>query len=188
MFGSHRMEVVLFPAVVAGEESPDCISPAHELHLAAMMGDLSDVERFLGHVHVDEADARGWAAIHHAALGTSPEMLLLLLMRGASVTACTGTGATPLHLAAFNGRQVLCKLLVLHSADLHAQDEDGRTPLFDASAPSALEVWHLHLGAVGRRAQALSCQPLPTVTRLADSNLACRLYEWWRLPLCRRHA
>jgi len=185
-----EVEVQVFPPVVAGEESPDCISPAHELHLAAMMGDLSDVERFLGHVHVDEADARGWAAIHHAALGTSPEMLLLLLMRGASVTACTGTGATPLHLAAFNGRQVLCKLLVLHSADLHAEDEDGRTPLFDASASSSLEVlasWCSRPTSAGSERPATADPDTPDLDTLIEPR-HCRVHERRRLPLCRRHA
>ena len=61
----------------------------------------------------------------------------LLLDRGADVHARTDIQATPLHIAAFNGRLEVVKLLCMRGADPHAKDEDGYTPLDDARYRSA---------------------------------------------------
>ena len=59
-------------------------------------------------------------------------MLSLVLARGANVGARTAIQATPLHMAAFNGRLGATKLLVLLGADVAATDKDGHTPADDA--------------------------------------------------------
>jgi len=115
----------------------DSAAALQDLHLAAMLGQLDDLARMIDDVSADSnlinaSDSRGCAAIHHAALGTSAETILLLLERGADIHARTASRATALHLAAFNGRVAICKLLVLHGSDVNAKDADERTPLYDA--------------------------------------------------------
>ena len=118
---------------------PDDDSPQwnqlHELHMAAMMGNLDEVARLLDAAEacsVNALDACGCAAIHWAALSSSVELMLLLVERGANVRATTATSATALHIAAYNGRVAICKLLLLHGADVHAEDSEGRVALYDA--------------------------------------------------------
>ena len=59
-------------------------------------------------------------------------MLSLVLARGANLGARTAIQATPLHMAAFNGRLGAVKLLVLLGADVAAVDKDGHAPADDA--------------------------------------------------------
>ena len=113
------------------------MSTLQELHLALMMSDVDEVQRLIAIADVNAVDAGSRAAIHHAALGTSVEAMLLLLESGANVHALTATGATALHISAFNGRVAICKLLVMHDADLRAEDCNGHTPLYDATYMSS---------------------------------------------------
>ena len=113
-----------------------CSGSLYELHTSLMMGDeISEIVGLLdrGTIDVNAPDQHGCTAIHHAALGTSVAAVLALLERRADATARTRTRATALHVAAYNGRMATCVLLVLHGADVHAEDDDGRVPLFDAT-------------------------------------------------------
>ena len=116
---------------------PDC-GPLSELHTAAMLGSHDDVERLIArHSHeLDRADLHGYTALHHAALSSSVECVLLLIERGACLDAKTKTNATALHVAAHNGRLSTCKLLVTKGADVHAVDDFGCMALYDATYDS----------------------------------------------------
>ena len=69
-------------------------------------------------------------------LSASEEVVLLLLTHGADVGACIARGVTALHLAAEHANLNVCRLLALHGADVHAADEDGNPPIFDATPQS----------------------------------------------------
>ena len=128
-----RPAEALYQSICFADDDSGCSSDVKDLHMSAMLGMISDMERALrSGADANSADARGHAAIHHAALGTLPEAILLLREYGAELTQCTETRATALHLAAFNGRLAICKLLVYLGADVDAEDVDGRTALFEA--------------------------------------------------------
>ena len=121
------------------------------LHVAARAGQTAAVSLLLARgacVHRTSAD--GWCALHFAALVEAPEVAALLLARGARLDArttmatawCAAKDATPLHVAAFNGRLAVTTLLVAkaHAAasssglPVNARDEEGRTPQLHARA------------------------------------------------------
>ncbi|TKA25713.1 hypothetical protein B0A50_05808 [Salinomyces thailandicus] len=68
-------------------------SGARPLHLALEFGHL-DVARVLiaGGAKIDEGDSRAWRPLHHAAFACLPEMVELLLDKGAANDACTVDG------------------------------------------------------------------------------------------------
>jgi ankyrin repeat protein len=70
----------------------------------------------------------------HAAQGGNPEVIRLLLSRGAKVDACGGMGVTPLMLAAQDNHIEAVKLLLAHGANVNAKDERGFTVLSFAQA------------------------------------------------------
>lgn len=104
------------------------------LHTAARSGDALQIARILdkGGISINATDATGWTPLHCAAQTTSAESVRMLLERGADVLAQTDIKATALHIAAFNGRLPISKLLVLYGADIHMKDKEGYTPLDDA--------------------------------------------------------
>ncbi|KAI7195265.1 hypothetical protein KC363_g1673 [Hortaea werneckii] len=74
-------------------------SGARPLHLALEFGH-TDVARVLiaGGVKIDEGDSRAWRPLHYATFGCLPEMIDLLLRRGATVDAKTIDGHSALTL------------------------------------------------------------------------------------------
>ena len=78
-------------------------------------------------VDVNQADARLSTPLHEA---DKPEVIALLLSAGADVHAKeVNWGATPFHRAAERGVEQVQEFL-RHGADVQAQDERGRTPIF----------------------------------------------------------
>ena len=66
--------------------------------------------------------------LHAALAGVAPvETVLCLIDKGADVSAVGGAGATPLHLAASRGNQVLVELLLARGARSRPM-ENGQTP------------------------------------------------------------
>lgn len=59
---------------------------------------------------------------------SDPELVRLLVTRGANVRARAGHGVTPLHLAASRGADALASLLLAHGAERAAAMDDGTTP------------------------------------------------------------
>ena len=69
-----------------------------------------------------------------------PRKVREALARGANPDAWTGTGATPLHYAAFLGHAGVVKALLEGGAHVDPRDRDGRTPLHYAVAGGHVEV------------------------------------------------
>lgn len=74
-------------------------------------------------------DVAGRSAIHWSVIGDRPEMVTLLLARGADVNAVTRSGETPLHFAVQVGARDSAAVLIAAGADLWLRDADGVTPL-----------------------------------------------------------
>jgi ankyrin repeat protein len=108
---------------------------------AAISGDAKAVETALaGGVDVNCRDARGITVLMHAARGDRPkiadptptdhpEVVELLIKRGAGVNAKTDTGFVALFWAARYGHERVAKVLIDNGADVNAKDKDGITAL-----------------------------------------------------------
>jgi ankyrin repeat protein len=53
------------------------------------------------------------------------------------------TGCMPLHVAAKNKQEEVAKLLISFGADVNAQDETGKTPIFYATQNADLKITKL---------------------------------------------
>lgn len=87
---------------------------------SAMSGDATKCERLLaqGKVHANERDSAGYTALHYAARAGKLEVCRVLVGRHhADVNAKTKEGqATPLHRAAYMGRDDICAYLIENGA------------------------------------------------------------------------
>jgi ankyrin repeat protein len=99
---------------------------ASRLRKAVRDGETAKVMRLLDRgVDPNVGDDEGCTALHLAA-NFSPEIVRILVERGANVNARCIYGLTPLHHA---GSLEIAVFLVEHGADVNARDKNGRTPL-----------------------------------------------------------
>jgi uncharacterized protein len=108
---------------------------------AARSGDIKAVGAALGvGADVNARDADGITPLMHAARGDRPEIATpgptdhpevveLLIERGADVNAKTDSGFVALFWAARYGHAGVAKVLIAHGADVNAKDKDGMTAL-----------------------------------------------------------
>jgi cytohesin len=140
------------------------------LHIAAYLGDLQRVQKFIdGGANVDANDRGGQTALHYAAKAGQIEVAKLLIANGADVNAGEWTplqeaaihskemvelllakGAdinagpwTALHTAASTGRKDIVELLIQKGADVNAKDGWGRNPLWYAQNKGYTEIVEL---------------------------------------------
>ena len=78
--------------------------------------------------------------LHLAAWRNNPEVVALLLDRGADVEARNEIGSTPLHFAAVRNKPEAIALLLDGGADIDARDEYGGVPLHFATRNNKPEV------------------------------------------------
>jgi ankyrin repeat protein len=69
--------------------------------------------------------------IHYAAMNGHTEVVNLLIENQSSrstINARTASGSTPLHIALTEGHIATARLLIMHGADINAEDKDKKTP------------------------------------------------------------
>lgn len=81
---------------------------------------------------VDETDADGRTALHHAAINGDVDATGLLLAAGARADVADRSGWTPLHFAARGHCLAVAEALLNSGVAVDAEDEHGNTPLFRA--------------------------------------------------------
>ncbi|MEQ2010314.1 MAG: ankyrin repeat domain-containing protein [Limisphaerales bacterium] len=99
--------------------------------MAAYVGDtklMSALERRGANLN-ELQPGTGMTALHQAAYGQRPEMLLYLLGRGLSVNSTNRGGVTPLHIVAGHARLDFVQILVTNGADLTLTNRRGDTAL-----------------------------------------------------------
>ena len=123
-------------------ETPNSVSGAHPLHLAAQIG-MPPVVNLLVDLGADlEArDDLGRTPLIQAAIVGNSAATEILLSAGANADAAeTRRGTTALHLAAFGDRRDVVDVLIAYGADIDAVDENGETALFWAIGNGHAEV------------------------------------------------
>jgi ankyrin repeat protein len=99
--------------------------------------DADGITPLMHAVHGDRPEIANPAATDH------PEIVELLLSRGADVNARTDTGFVALFWTARYGHAGGAKLLIDHGADVNAKDKDGMTALRWATANKQSQVIEL---------------------------------------------
>jgi ankyrin repeat protein len=105
------------------------------LHDACWGGDVKMVRLLLDH----KADPNlphkegGSTPLHYAIITNHPDIVTLLLARGAKLNAVSGSGSTALHLAASRGYAGIVALLLEKGMDVNLADASGATPLEEAA-------------------------------------------------------
>ena len=107
----------------------NALNPAGEsaLMLAALKGELAGAELLLGRGAA--VSLAGWSPIHYAATGPEPQLVKLLLDRGADIDAASPNGTTPLMMAAQYGSDESVKLLLQRGADVARRNQRGLGPI-----------------------------------------------------------
>eukprot|EP01125_Pyxidicula_operculata_P018546 TRINITY_DN6599_c0_g1_i3.p1 TRINITY_DN6599_c0_g1~~TRINITY_DN6599_c0_g1_i3.p1 ORF type:complete len:2657 (+),score=665.91 TRINITY_DN6599_c0_g1_i3:42-8012(+) len=84
---------------------------------------------------------KSWTALHYACWSGYPEVVKLLLERGANPNIATySTKLTAMHVACQSGNLDCVKLLVEHNVDIEPKDNKKRTPLIHAIIDGHLKV------------------------------------------------
>lgn len=78
---------------------------------------------------IHSCDDRGFTALHVASLYGQPQIVDLLLARGACADVSDYSGSTPLHYAASRGHQNALLLLAHAKAEIQCRDNEGNSPL-----------------------------------------------------------
>jgi len=71
----------------------------------------------------------GWTPLHYSAFGGNPEVVRLLLERGADKDAVAPNGYTALMLAALNGYSAAAKAILYEDPDLQHKGPAGESAL-----------------------------------------------------------
>ncbi len=79
--------------------------------------------------NINEIDADGRSALHHAIIGENPAFVRILLDAGADARIADGNGWTPLHFAVRNKSVDIAKWLIDSGADVNAMDVHGNSVL-----------------------------------------------------------
>ena len=93
------------------------------LMMAALRGNLAVALQLLNRAAT--VNKLGWSPLHYAATGPEPELIRLLLDRGAAIDAKSPNGSTPLMMAARYGSEVSVELLLLKGAHVLARNDQG---------------------------------------------------------------
>lgn len=111
------------------EQDSSLVTPV----IAACIGGHEDVTRFLLESGADplHTTVDGENAITQASMHNNPKLMKLLLDNGCSATySVPASRYTPLHNASKLGHSSVCKLLLMHGAQVDATSKDGKTPLY----------------------------------------------------------
>ena len=136
-FSKYRVVYVVLLALLAIWTGlrflPTIIIPLPNIHLAAELGTIKQVKRFIDKgVDVNSRNEDGETPLHMAVYYGGRSMVEFLIANGAIVDIKNNGGETPLHPAAWAGETAVITTLINYGADVNAQDNSGDTPLHEA--------------------------------------------------------
>ncbi len=135
---SDRMDVAQF--LIGKGASGDMVNEHgyRPLHCAANRGSVLMVQLLLERYHnVTSVDKNGNSALH---LTDSPDVLELLIQKGADPNTENNHGFAPLHFALSKGNTQAARVLIENNADVNAAARGGTTPLHMARDPAVAKL------------------------------------------------
>lgn len=123
---------------------------------------------------LEQLDATGWSALHHAAYGDQLPALRVLLEKGANPNAVAEGECVPLHMAAAQGSVEVVQALLDAGADPNLPDDAGSTALHYAALPCRTAVIEALLagGALPNMKDVHQEAPLDIALRHQDTSAA----------------
>jgi len=114
----------------ADKPAPIAVAPT-SLHGLVAKGDFDGARKAIEQGADLEAKDPGTGAsvLHYAVMRGNPEILQLLLSKGADVNSRTKNGTTPLHTAVLYNRYEVAETLLNKGAEVDAKSSSGATPL-----------------------------------------------------------
>ena len=111
--------------------TPIALVAPTSLHGLVAKGDFDGARKAIEQGADIEAKDSGTGAsvLHYAVMRGNPEILQLLLSKGADVNSRTKNGTTPLHTAVLYNRYEVAEMLLNKGADVDAKSSSGATPL-----------------------------------------------------------
>lgn len=118
---------------------------AHEIHRAVIKGNLSEVKCLLQKdpQALNLKTEKGLSALHLASELGYPDIVKLLVEKGAYVNVRDVYSMSPLHWASLFGHTEVIEYLLANKADIQSLDKCGRTPLHFAAGGSELKAVRL---------------------------------------------
>jgi ankyrin repeat protein len=118
----------------------------HPLGLAAFFGNTATVDALLqagADVNQQSRESMKVSALHSAAAAGRPDIVEMLLAKGANPNVRAEGGVTVFHEAGVTGQIEIAEMLLKHGADVNATDNSGKTPLAHAinSKKDAMAAW-----------------------------------------------
>jgi len=120
---------------------------AHEIHHAALMGDLVKLKMIL-EIDPQLVHARnnyGNTPLHYAAFCGRINTAEYLLARGANVNAVNKKGKEPLHCATYGRKIKSVVFLLSQGANVNTEDYKGNTPLHIAASMGCVDIVKIFL-------------------------------------------
>ncbi|MDC7238910.1 MAG: ankyrin repeat domain-containing protein, partial [Spirochaetales bacterium] len=105
------------------------------------------VERFLIEAVVEKTDSLNYTPLFHAVLWEKPEIVRVIIDKGASINRKSLIGSTPLHEAVKTGNVEIAGILLRAGADVDATDNQGNTPLHEIVYWNSLNLAELLIAA-----------------------------------------
>jgi ankyrin repeat protein len=124
----------------------------HPLGLAAFFGNKATVEALLqagADVNQQSRESMKVSALHSAAAARRPDIVEMLLAKGANPNVRAAGDVTVFHETGATGQIEVAEMLLKWGGDINATDSSGKTPLAYASAANkdAMVTWLLARGA-----------------------------------------
>jgi ankyrin repeat protein/L-ascorbate metabolism protein UlaG (beta-lactamase superfamily) len=129
-------QLVEFLISLGADPNGSTVSGQTALHWSCHAEDTTVAGTLIAHgADVNVTDINGSTPLHWAARGNNRcDYASLFIDHGADVNAIDNQGCSPLQLAVVQGSSDVCRLLVLHGADLGKRDKQyGRTVLHHAA-------------------------------------------------------
>lgn len=128
-----------------------------------------------GGCSVDERDADGRTALHHAAIQGDLDIFQLLIEMGADPNASDSNGWTPLHFASQNCNCDIASLLLKLGSQVDSYNVYGNTPLsnavFESRGKGEMIKLLLSFGADRNKTNKYGVSPLSLAKTIANYNV-----------------
>jgi ankyrin repeat protein len=150
---------------------------AENIMSAVCSGNIGSVEKLVCDIEdINEVNVSGWTPLHNAVIKCSPEIVRLLVKKGADINSSKMGRSTPFHIACSLGFEEIFDILVSEGADINHSDSNNCTPLWYAMYNAKRNIVEklIKMGADANfdmPEQIKGDAPIHAVCRIGDTSL-----------------